>query len=383
LRGHANFVRSLVFSPDGKQLASGSYDNTVRLWDAQTGDELITFRGHTQGVYTVAFSPDGQRLASASQDGTIRLWDATRDPRGLSLRPPAAEVRSFAVSSDSRELTALCYDGTVVVWNLEDGKRRQLRTLSGRPDKRSRTDISAAARWCAWTKGQRSVQIWDLMNDKEACPLLDHPDEVMCVSFSPDGTSLATGSIDRTVRIWEVASGRMLQSFGEHPKAIRQVHYLPGGSGLAVVSWEGTVAVWDLHGGRQTNSYPAGRRAIFTVASLHRGRVLALSGKDGQVVAWYLDDDSETPLFRRPGVNLWSLNSAPDDTRFAAPSDLTTVKLWDPKTGHECLTLRLDKQRVLRAAFTPDGQKLIILDNGGGLRVCDGSPQTGSDSAAP
>ena len=131
LRGHSSMVRSVVFSPDGKSLASGSYDKTIKLWDTAGGTELFTLKGHSHFVYSVAFSPDGKHLASGSEDKTIKLWDTVTGRKLLTLEGHSGGVHSVAFSPDGKRLASGSYDTTIKIWEVLDWTRAARRSDSG------------------------------------------------------------------------------------------------------------------------------------------------------------------------------------------------------------------------------------------------------------
>jgi WD40 repeat protein len=169
LEGHSDWVWSVAFSHDSTWLASASNDNTVKLWDASSGQCLQTLEGHSGAVMSVAFSHDSTRLASASYDNTVKLWDASSGQCLQTLKGHSGGVRSVAFSHDSIWLASASNDNTVKLWDASSGEC--LQTLEG------------------------------------------HSHFVISVAFSHDSTRLASASDDNTVKLWDASSGKCLQTF--------------------------------------------------------------------------------------------------------------------------------------------------------------------------
>jgi WD40 repeat protein len=239
--GHTNIVWSVCFSPDGTRIASGSGDDTIRLWDASTGEELHTLKGHTGYVLSVSFSPDGTRIASGSGygDKTIRLWDASTGEELHTLKGHTDIVFSVSFSPDGTRIASGSRDKTIHLWDTSTGE--ELHTLKG------------------------------------------HTDDVYSVSFSPDGTRIASGSGygDKTIRLWDASTGVELHTLKGHTESVTSVRFSPDGMRLMSQDAKGQKLVWALESGEvlpdgNVEEFPAGNNS----SKSPDGRWLAISSAD-------------------------------------------------------------------------------------------------------
>jgi WD40 repeat protein/serine/threonine protein kinase len=244
LIGENTYASPVAWSPDGRFLASGSWDNTVRVWDAADGRLLRTLEGHTSGVTSVAWSPDGRYLASGSLDRTVRVWEAGTGRLLRTLTGHTYHVNSVAWSPDGRYLASGSGDNTVRVWDAADG--RLLRTLAGHTDWVRSVAWSPDGRTLASGSDDKTVRVWDAADGRLLRTLAGHTDWVLSVAWSPDGRFLASGSDDRTVRVWDAASGRLLRTLAGHTGSVWSVAWSPDGRFLASGSEDGTVRIWGV-----------------------------------------------------------------------------------------------------------------------------------------
>lgn len=327
-RGHKDWIRSIAFSPDGRLIASGSDDSSVRIWDVETGTTQHTLTIERAYIYCVAFSFRGT-VAAGSDDNSITLWDSATG-RLIKQLP-----------DQSRTVNAICFS--------ENGSK-----------------LASAS--------SRDVRIWDLdtyeFNDMEG-----NSDIARCVDFSRDGKLLAAGSDDTRIRVWDVESRELRQTFNGHSEIITSVRFSPDMKLIASGSEDGTSSIWDADsdtGQRLQTLESEQRRKVNSVAFCPPDGSRLASATDNAIEIWDTKTGDRLQVLRSRSFNIRSVAFSPSGAYLVSGSFDYAVHLWYAagKAEKEQLSDQLTGgYAVDNMAISPDGRTLAASQSMGTISL--------------
>ena len=323
-------MSAIAFSPDGKTLASTSWDDPIRLWDVYTGQPRVTLTGYVNDTNAIVFSPDGKTLAIANAN-EILLWDAETGVQQTVLKGHTGSVKAIKLMPDGRRLVSTSADGTIRVWNILTGQHT---SFDIKLNKYADVVFSPDGKVLAVAHTNiRKIELWDT-DTGQFLRTFRTAESVDAVAFSPDGRILASSSgwPDYLIELWNAQTGELLTTFIGHTWLVDTLAFSPDGKTLISGSWNDTIQVWNVATAENRVTLRGHLGCVGVVAFSPDGHTLASGSSPHTIQLWDMDSQQYKTTLEAYAFEVWGLTFSPDGQLLVSGSS-DEVLIWGAHTG--------------------------------------------------
>ncbi len=359
-QAHNGMVWSLAFSPDGRTLATGSHDGSIKVWDLESGALLWT-GWHTNNINRVAFAPDGSQLASSGTDATVQLWDPRQGTHLETLSHPDP-VCAIAWSPNGHQLATGDIGGSIRVWEMHKGQPAPcIATIAGHTDWIIGLAFAPDGSVLASASWDLAIKLWELASGNLRQTWTGHTDRIQSLAWSPDGSTLASSSRDTMICLWDTQHARARVVLQGHTAEVYSLAFTPDSAHLLSGSDDGSLRLWDLVSRQCVRVMQGYTASLLDVDWSPDGRQLVSGGTDMLVTIWDVAGKTQPRvLYGHRGV-VSGVGWSPDGRWLASSAWDDVISLWNPTTG-ACVERQQDPDDpntfFSGAAWNPDGQRL-------------------------
>ncbi len=368
--GHTMGLNSATLSPDGKKIVTASFDRTVIIWDAITGNYLIKLNGHTKSVVSAKFSPDGKQIVSASDDSTAKIWDILDGHLVFTLKGHNNTVTDAEFSPDGTKVITASLDSSAKIWDVYTGN--SLATFLGHKGGIIKAQFSPEGKKLFTSSLLDStVKIWDIASGRLLLDIKTPSMRISGAQLNSKGNEFLVACEDSSAKIWDAQNGRLLANLKEKSK-IYFANFSPDGTEV-VTGISGFVSVWDASTGKLTSTIKTSDKNIPVVNGQFspNGQKLVTVLSGGAAKIWLLPKKSLLAELTGQKTDIKSLQFSSDGKKLCTTSNDRSAKLWDTESGRLLVNLQGNTGRVNSIQYSPDGAKMILRTEGHNVVVWD------------
>lgn len=412
--GHPNPINGCLFTPDNKRILSCSNDNTLKLWNAETGCEIFTMRGHEDWVVGFAISPDGHRIASCSLDGTLKVWDTESGKEINTLKGHSFWIESCVFSPDNYHLFSVAGDNTLKIWDTRSGyeistwekhswiinphaherkismhrdsllrlrrftdlrKTNQVLSNNIAPEKKtielSFCTFSPDGRYLLISSDDNFFDLWEIGNKNKIVFRNADMHLINSCAFSPDGCQIITGGYDAKLLLWDIEKGTKIGSMVGHENAIDSCGFSSDGRRIVSGSLDGTLKIWDVETCLELSTLYGHNSSILSCTFSQGDQQIVSGSSDGTLKIWDADyvGVNVTPKAHSMIVRFCKFSP---DARHIVSIDTINLKIWDIESNNEEFSATEDGGELIDSCeFSPDGRHIVTDDIGGFIVIWD------------
>ena len=378
--GHSDKINKVVYSPDGKHIASASNDKTIKIWDAETGKLVKNLVGQVSGIKSAVVSRDGKFMLTfsgnffAQSPYTIKLWDIYNAEQLQTFKPSKQRLTCIDISSDGQIIATGDALRRVKLWKV--GKYKSFRTFRGHSQKVNRVKFFPSGKYVSSVSNDGSVCIWETDSRKLLFKLQEHRGRVLALDICPSKALFATGGIDKKIIIWKYNTYLWLrvkvkQVIAAHQGAVQALAFSPNGSLLASGSGDRTIKIHKTSDGELIQSLEGDNQWVSSLSFSNDGKYLAANIAHKKIKIWEIQSGELLTTLKAHKQFVEAVKFVPHSHLLLSASHDASVKLWDWKKSEElCSFYSMKDENYLSIA--PDNFYKRSLDKGNSLAFVNG-----------
>ena len=353
-------TNAVAFSPQGDKIVSGGSDNLLRVWDVETGQEIKRYEGHSNYVNSVSFSPQGNKLGSGSDDKTIRIWDVKTGVELFKIEGHSDPVYSVAFSPKGDQIVSGSSDKSVRIWSVETGK--ELKNFVGDLKWATSVAFSPNGNKLVGACFMGNIMIWDLQTDEKS--EINEGGSLSSVAFSPNGDYIVTGSYENKVTIWDVETGKELKKYFGHFDSVQTVAFSPLGKTIISGSVDGRIMRWNVEIRPKLKKYEGHYDQVNSVVFFPQGDKIVSGSDDQTIKIWDLKTGKKLKILEGHSDSVSSVALSPKGDKIISGSLDKTIKIWDVESGKELKNLVGHSDKISVVSFSPKGNSFASVCRG-------------------
>lgn len=376
LTEHTSPVKSIVFSPDGESIATGSENGTIILWETESGKRKVTFIGHEDYVEMMTFSPSGKMLASCNASSKVFIWDLPSNKIKHTIQSDASTIFAVAFSLDEKVLKTIGnwdrYEFYIEYWDVQSGESIKDVLLSDENFTVASLSPDGKTLACA---GNSPLQYWDIETKKQLFIDTESEGQFDYLEFSIDGRHLVAADAWDNLSLWQVSPMQHLKNFA-HGEDYNSLAYAPDGKTVAAGNNNGSVNIWDVTTGKRIQTISGHTSKQMHTAAFHTDSSTVTIGTKYELQLWNWQTGELDKTIPDPRSDVYSVAYSQDYNLIATAGSSNKARIWDAQTGRFLGSFVGHKDNIYAVAFSPDGR---LLATGGGQKRRRPELKNGSD----
>jgi WD40 repeat protein len=378
LKGHTGWISAMALTSDDKYLISGCNDGSLKVWDIRYWRELFTLPGHKGKIEGILITPDNRRAVTWSESGkdskddSLKIWDIEYGIELIShdnfFKDKIRNVNKIILISDNRCIVSGLKDNLLKIWDLEND--RELASLPGHTDHIDIIAVTSDYRRAVSGSRDHTLKVWDLESNRELASLPEHTDWIHDIALTSD-CRLVVSPSDNTLKVWDLESFKLLHTLKGHTKAISHIAVTSDGKRAITSSQDLTLKLWDLEHGIEIQTFEGRHRVRFLFITSRRNKAITYEVDDSFIRIWKLEQGQESQFIEGHGDSINAIELTSDGRHAISASDDSTLKVWDVERGLVLHTLRGHKQGVNAVTISPDTGWIISASNDHTIKVWD------------